>query len=190
MPITEGINSVIGKMEDSMKERLAKLGREFSVLRTGRANPMILEAVKVEYYGQQVPLKQVAAVSVPEARVLEVRPWDPSALAEIEKALQKADLGAQPHNDGKLVRLTLPAMNEERRKEMAKILRRMGEEFRVAVRNDRHEALGKIKQAEKAKEITQDDVKSLEARIQKVTDSYVKQVDEAVAQKEKEIATI
>ena len=190
MPITEEVNSVIAKMEESMKGRLSKLARDFSVLRTGRANPLILESVKVEYYGQEVPLKQVAAVSVPEARVMEIRPWDPSALADIEKALQKADLGAQPQNDGKLVRLTLPAMSEERRKEMAKIVRRMGEEFRVAVRNDRHEALGKIKQAEKAKEVTQDDVKSLEARIQKVTDSCVNQVDEAVAQKEKEIATI
>ena len=188
--ITENANAAIGKMEASMKERIAKLQKDFSVLRTGRANPMVLESVKVEYYGQQVPLKQVAAVSVPEARVLEVRPWDPAALAEIEKALQKADVGAMPQNDGKMIRITLPAMTEERRKDLVKVIKKMGEEYRVAVRNDRHEALDKIKKAEKAKELTQDDVKGLEGRIQKITDSFVKQVDDNVAQKEKEITTI
>src|ERR1700674_4434055 len=162
MPITDGISSVLSKMEESMKDRLSKLAKEYSVLRTGRANPMILESVRVEYYGQLVPLKQVAAVSVPEARIMEIRPWDPSVLGDIEKALQKADLGAPPQNDGKLVRLTMPTMTEERRKDMAKIVRKMGEEFRVALRTDRHEALDKIKKAEKAKELTEDDVKSLE----------------------------
>jgi ribosome recycling factor len=190
MPITEGINQVLVKMEEAMKDRLAKLAKEYSVLRTGRANPMILENVKVEYYGQLVPLKQVAAVSVPEGRVLEVRPWDPTALIDLEKALQKADLGVQPQNDGKLIRMTMPTMTEERRKDMTKVIRKMGEEFRVAVRNERHDALDKIKRAEKAKEIGEDDVKSLEARIQKLTDQYVKQVDEAVVAKEKDITTI
>lgn len=190
MPITEAVNNALGQMESAMKERLNKLAKDFSVLRTGRANPLILESVKVEYYGQQVPLKQVAAVSIPEARVMEIRPWDPSALADIEKAIQKADLGAMPQNDGKMIRLTLPSMTEERRKDMVKVVKKMGEEFRVAVRNDRHDALGKIKAAEKAKEITQDEVKGLEARIQKVTDSFVKQIDDSVAAKEKEITTI
>jgi len=190
MPITEAINSVLSKMEESMKQRLAKLAKEFSILRTGRANPMILEAVKVEYYGQLVPLKQVAAVSVPEARVMEIRPWDPSARPEIDKALQKADLGAQPQNDGKLIRLALPSLSEERRRDLVKVVKRMAEEFRVALRNDRHETLDKIKKAEKAKEIGQDDARALEARIQRITDSYVKQVDEQVAQKEKEITTV
>jgi ribosome recycling factor len=190
MPVTEAVNAAIGQMEAAMKERLSKLAKDFSVLRTGRANPLILEAVKVDYYGQQVPLKQVAAVSVPEARVLEIRPWDPTALPEIEKSIQKADLGAMPQNDGKMIRLTLPAMTEERRKDMVKVVKKMGEEFRVGVRNDRHDALGKIKSAEKAKEITQDDLKGLEGRIQKITDSFVKQIDDAVAAKEKEITTI
>lgn len=190
MPITANVNAVLSQMENSMKERLSKLAKDFSVLRTGRANPLILESVKVEYYGQQVPLKQVAAVSVPEARVMEIRPWDPSALGEIEKAIQKADLGAMPQNDGKMIRLTLPTMTEERRKDMVKLVKKMGEEFRVAVRNDRHEGLNKIKAAEKAKEITQDDVKGLEGRIQKTTDSFIKQIDDAIAAKEKEITTI
>jgi len=190
MPITEAVNAVLGKMEESMKERLAKLAKDFAVLRTGRANPMLLETVKIEYYGQLVPLKQVAAVSVPEARVLEIRPWDPSALGEIEKALKNTDLGAPPQNDGKLVRVVLPTMSEERRKDMAKVLKRMGEDSRVAVRNDRRDALEKIKKAQKLKELTEDDVKGLEVRVQKLTDGYIKQIDEQVSLKEKEIATV
>ena len=190
MPITEPINAVLGRMEENMKDRLAKLNKDFSVLRTGRANPMVLESIKVEYYGQPVPLKQVAAVSVPEARVMEIRPWDPTVLPELEKALQKTDVGAPPQNDGKVIRINLPSLTEDRRKEMVKVVKKIGEEYRVAVRADRHEALDKIKKAEKAKELTQDDVKGLEARIQKTTDHYVKLVDDAVAAKEKEITTI
>jgi len=190
MPITEAINGVFAKMEEAMKERLARLAREFSLLRTGRANPMLLEGVKVEYYGQQVPLKQVAAVSVPEARVMEIRPWDPSVLKELEKALSQADLGGQPMNDGKLIRLCLPAMNEDRRKELGKVVKRMGEEAKVALRGERHEALEKLKKAEKAKEISQDELKALEAKVQKAVDQFVKQVDETAAAKEKEITTV
>ncbi|MFA6003695.1 MAG: ribosome recycling factor [Elusimicrobiota bacterium] len=190
MPITEAVNSLVVKMEEAMKERLARLAREFSSLRTGRANPMLLENIKVEYYGQQVPLKQVAAVSVPEARVMEVRPWDPSVLKELERSLSKADLGCQPMNDGKMIRLAMPAMNEDRRKELVKVVKRMGEEAKVGLRTDRHEALDKIKKAEKAKEISQDDVKGLDVRVQKLTDAYVQQVDDAAAVKEKEITTI
>ncbi len=190
MPITEAVSAVVQKMEESMKERLSKLAKDYSVLRTGRANPQVLEGVKVEYYGQLVPLKQVAAVTVPEARVMEVRPWDPTALGEIEKALQKMDVGAQPQNDGKMIRLTMPTMTEERRRDMVKVIKKMGEEFRVAVRSERHDALDKIKKAQKAKELTEDDVKALETRIQKTTDAYVKQVDDAVAAKEKEVTSI
>lgn len=190
MPITEGINAILGKMEENMRERLAKLGKEFSVLRTGRANPLILESIKVEYYGQQVPLKQVAAISVPEARVLEIRPWDPTALVDIEKALQKADVGAPPQNDGKMVRINLPTLSEDRRRDMVKLVKRIGEDAKVAVRADRHEALDKIKKSEKAKELSQDDAKGLEGKIQKITDSHIKLIDEQVAQKEKEVTTV
>lgn len=188
--VTEAINGVISKMEADMKERLGRLAREFSVMRTGRANPMMLENIKVEAYGSLVPLKQVAAVSVPEGRTLEVKPWDPSTLQDIEKAIQKSDLGINPQNDGKLVRITMPTMTEDRRKDMTKVIRKMGEEFRVAVRTERHAALDKIKRAEKAKEITEDDVKGLEGRIQKITDGFIKQVDDAVVAKEKEITSI
>jgi ribosome recycling factor len=190
MPITDAINAVLNQMEDAMKQRLQRLAKEYSTLRTGRANPQLLETVKVEYYGQQVPLKQVAAVSVPEARVMEIRPWDPTVLGDLEKALQKADIGAMPQSDGKMLRISLPAMTEDRRKDLVKVAKRMGEEQRVAIRTDRHEALEKLKKAEKAKEISQDEVRGLEARIQKTTDLYVAKVDAEAAAKEKEITTV
>lgn len=190
MPITEAVSAAVSQMENAMKDRLQRMSKEFSVLRTGRANPLILESIRVPYYGQDVPLKQVAAVSVPEARVLEIRPWDPTALGDIEKALQKADLGALPQNDGKLLRLTMPSMTEERRKEMVKLVKKIGEETKVGVRTERHAGLDAIKKAEKAKEITQDDLKALEVRIQKITDSFVKQIDEQIAAKEKEVVTV
>ena len=190
MPITEAINAVNAKMEEAMKERITRLGRDFSALRTGRANPMLLEGVKVEYYGQMVPLKQVAAVSVPEARTMEVRPWDPSVLKTLEKALSQADLGSAPQNDGKLIRINLPQMNEERRKEMVKVVKRMGEEAKVGLRTDRREALEKLKKAQKAKEMSEDDLEVMEAKVQKSIDAFSKQVDEVVAAKEKEITTV
>ena len=180
----------ISKMEEAMKERMAKLGRDMSAMRTGRANPLMLEAVKVEAYGSLVPLKQVAAVSVPEARTIEVRPWDPSTLQDIEKALQKADLGAMPQNDGKMIRVSLPMMSEDRRKDMVKLLKKLGEEFRVGVRNERQDALNKVKKSFQAKEITEDDLRGLEQRIQKITDAFTKQIDDQVAVKEKEVLTV
>ncbi len=187
MSEVESLHAVLGKLEGAMSERLQKLAKEYSLLRTGRANPLMLESVKIDYYGSATPLKQVAAISIPEARVFEVRPWDPSSLAEIEKALIKADLGAQPQNDGKFIRLALPAMTEERRKEMVKIVRKMAEEFRVAIRNDRHEAIEKIKKAQKARELGEDDARELEGRVQKITDAHIRKVDEQAALKEKEI---
>ncbi|MEK7656478.1 MAG: ribosome recycling factor, partial [Elusimicrobiota bacterium] len=143
-----------------------------------------------EYYGQPVPLKQVAAISIPEARVLEIRPWDPAMLGEIEKAVQKSDIGITPQNDGKALRLNLPTMTEERRKDMVKVLGRMGEDCRVAVRNDRRDAIEEIKKAGKDKKLSEDQQKTQEAAIQKLTDAYVKKVDEAVAEKQKEISTL
>jgi len=190
MPITEAINAVLAKMDEGMKDRIARMGRDFSALRTGRANPMLLENVKVDYYGQQVPLKQVAAVSVPEARVMEIRPWDPTVLKELEKALVKADLGAQPINDGKMIRLSMPAMNEERRRDLVKVVKKLGEEAKVGLRTDRHDALEKLKKAQKAKELSEDELKALEAKVQKSIDQFVKQVDDNTASKEKEIITV
>ncbi|MBI5884399.1 MAG: ribosome recycling factor [Elusimicrobia bacterium] len=184
------IDPVIARLESNMKERIVKLNQEFGAMRTGRASPQLLEGVKVEAYGQLVPLKQVAAVAVPEARTLEVRPWDPSVIGDIEKALQKADLGAMPKNDGKVVRVNLPPMTEDRRKDLVKLMRGKGEAYRVAIRGDRHEAIEAVKKAEKAKEITQDELRTSEARIQKVTDQYIAAVDKEMAAKEKELVTV
>ncbi len=183
-------DAVVTQMEGAMKERMARLAKDLSVVRTGRANPMMLESIKVEAYGSLVPLKQVGAVSVPEARTLEIRPWDPSTLQDIEKALQKADLGAMPQNDGKLIRLSLPMMTEERRKDLVKMIKKMGEEFKVGVRNDRQDGLNKLKKSFQAKEITEDALRLLEARVQKLTDSFTKQIDDSIVAKEKEITTI
>lgn len=188
--MSDAANAVIAKMEEAMKERLSKMGKDLSGMRTGRANPMMLESVKVEAYGSLVPLKQVAAVSVPEARTLEIRPWDPSTLQDLEKALQKADVGAMPQSDGKMLRINLPMMTADRRKDLVKLLKKTGEEFKVAVRNERQDALNKVKKSFQAKEITEDALRGFEARIQKLTDSFTKQIDDAVAVKEKEILTV
>jgi ribosome recycling factor len=183
-------DAVISKMEEAMKERLSKMAKDMSNMRTGRANPMMLESVKVEAYGTLVPLKQVAAVSVPEARTLEIRPWDPSTLQDLEKALQKADVGAMPQNDGKMLRISLPMMTADRRKDLVKLLKKTAEEFKVAVRNERQDALNKVKKSFQAKEITEDALRGFETRIQKITDSFTKQIDDSVAVKEKEILTV
>ena len=190
MTTTMSANEVISKMEEAMKDRLAKLGKDMSNMRTGRANPAMLESVKVEAYGSLVPLKQVAAVSVPEARTLEIRPWDPATLQDIEKALQKADIGAMPQSDGKMLRINLPMMTEERRKDLVKVRKKTGEEFKVGVRSERQDALNKIKKSFQAKEITEDALRGLEQRIQKATDASTKQIDDMHAVKEKEILTV
>jgi ribosome recycling factor len=190
MTVTDAVNATLAKMDEAMKDRLGKMAKDMSNMRTGRANPMMLESVKVEAYGSLVPLKQVAAVSVPEARTLEIRPWDPTTLVDIEKALQKADVGAMPQSDGKMLRISLPMMTEDRRKDLVKVLRKLGEEFKVGVRNERQDALNKVKKSFHAKDITEDDLRGLETRIQKTTDSYTKQIDDQLAAKEKEILTV
>jgi len=184
------VASLPADTESRMKGRLEKFRADLAAVRTGRANPQILDSVRVECYGQVMPLKQVAAVSVPEARTLEIRPWDPSTLEAIEKSLQKSDLGIPPQNDGKAIRLQLPSMTEERRKEMVKTLGRMAEEARVTLRNERRDSLESLKKAEKAKEISQDELKRMEETVQKLTDVYIKKLDEMLALKEKEVTTV
>lgn len=184
------MENVQAKTESQMKLRLDKFFSDLAGVRTGRANPQILDPIKVDCYGQLMALKQLAAISVPEARTLEIRPWDPSTLEAIDKALQKSDLGIPPQNDGKMIRLQLPSMTEERRKEMVKVLGKMAEEARVALRNERRDAIEALKKAEKAKEISEDERKRQEESIQKLTDAYIKKVDEALAQKTKEVTTI
>ena len=187
---TEAAGAVLTQMETAMKDRIARMQKEMSVMRTGRANPMMLESVKVEAYGSLVPLKQVAAVSVPEARTLEIRPWDPTTLQDIEKALQKADIGAMPQNDGKMIRISLPMMTEDRRKDLVKLVKKLGEEFKSGVRTDRQDGLNKLKKSFQSKEITEDDLRGLEQRVQKLTDSFTKQIDDSIVMKEKQITPI
>lgn len=184
------MSQILAKTEEKMKARLERFKQDLAGVRTGRANPQVLDGVRVEYFGQMVPLKQVAAVTVPEARTLEIRPWDPTVLAAIEKGIQKSDLGIPPQNDGTMVRLTMPTMTEERRKDLVKMLGKMAEEARVAMRNDRRESMETLKKSEKAKEISEDERKRADEQIQKLTDSYIKKIDESLAQKEKEVTTV
>jgi ribosome recycling factor len=188
--MAEDINSMLEQVELDMMERLDKFKRELSSLRTGRANPQLLDNVYVEYYGARVPLKQVAAISIPEARTLEIRPWDKTAIDTIEAELRKLDLGAAPVKNGDIIRINLPAMTEDQRKKMVKVVHSMGEDARVSVRNIRREAIEKVKKAEKVKEISEDDTERYETAIQKTTDAYVKNIDGVAESKEKDLLTV
>ncbi|MBI5744378.1 MAG: ribosome recycling factor [Elusimicrobia bacterium] len=184
------MEEVISEAEMEMIERIDKLKREFTSLRTGRANPQLLDGVTVEYYGARVPLKQVAAVSVPEARTLEVRAWDAGAVDAVEAELRKMDFGSSPSRNGGVIRINLPPMTEDQRKKMVKVVHSMGEDSRVQVRNVRRDALEKVKKAQKAGAISEDDFKRHEEAVQKLTDTYVKNVDDMAAAKEKDLLTI
>jgi ribosome recycling factor len=173
--------------DEQMQKTLARMKSELGTLRTGRASTTLLENVRVEYYGTPTPLNQVAGMAAPEPRTLEVRPWDKGAIGEIEKAILKSDLGLTPTNDGSVIRLQIPALTEERRKDLIKIVRKMAEEYRVALRNERRDAVERLKKAEKNKEISEDDRTSGEHEIQKMTDLYIKRVDEMLAGKERDI---
>ena len=176
--------------EEAMKKTIEKVKHDFSTVRTGRANAALLDGIKVESYGSLMALNQVAGVSVPDGRTLEIRPWDLSQLAAIEKAILKSDLGLTPVNDGKLIRISIPALTEERRKEIIKVVNKMSEDYKVAVRNERRNIIDQIKQAEKNKEITEDDRKKYENDSQKLTDTYIKKVEELVKQKEEDLMKI
>ncbi|MFH1725770.1 MAG: ribosome recycling factor [Elusimicrobiota bacterium] len=173
-----------------MKERIAKLKADLGGVRTGRANPLLLEGIKVDYYGQPAPIKQVAAISVPDGRTLEIRPWDPTVIAALEKAIQDSDIGVRPQNDGKVIRLSFPTMTEERRKEVGKLVGKIGEEYRVSIRGDRRVAMESIKKRAKEEKLPEDQRKAFEGAIQKLTDAYIEQVDKTVAEKQEEVASI
>ena len=173
--------------ETRMQGALDALGREFAGVRTGRANAALLEHVRVDYYDTPTPLNQVASVSVPDARTLMIQPWDQSVLTKIERAIQKSDLGLTPVNDGKVIRLTIPPLNEERRKQLAKSVGKLAEEARVAIRNVRREAKEKIKGLLKEKKISEDDERRSETVLQKLTDRSTQKVDELLKKKEQEI---
>ena len=176
--------------ENKMGKTIAALQADLGAIRAGRANPAILDKVTVEYYGVATPIQQVGTVAVPEPRTITIQPWDASILGEIEKAILKSDVGINPNNDGKMIRLNFPPLTEERRKELVKGISKRGEEAKVAVRNIRRDALEGFKKQKKDGEITEDDLKNLETKIQKLTDKFVAEVDSVVAAKEKEILEV
>lgn len=176
--------------ETKMGKTIDVLSKELAAIRAGRANPGVLNKIIVEYYGAPTPLPQVAAVSTPDPRTLQIQPWDASILRKIEKAIQMSDLGLNPQNDGKSIRLTFPPLTEERRKELIKQVSKIGEESKVAIRNVRREAIDKFKAAQKKSEMTEDELHDAEDKMQKTTDKFVKEIDGIVAKKSKELAEV
>ena len=176
--------------KEKMTKSLNALGNEFASIRAGRANPGVLDKVMVDYYGAPTPVNQMAAVSVSEARILVIQPWDKSTLKLIEKAIQAADIGIQPVNDGNVIRLAFPQLTEDRRKELCKSIKKYGEECKVTVRSIRRDTMEKYKAMKKNSEITEDDLKDCEKKVQDLTDKMCADVDKMVADKEKEIMTV
>jgi ribosome recycling factor len=181
------ISETLEEAKDQMEKSLAALKRDFNRVRTGRASLSLLDGIRADYYGQPTPLNQMASISVPEARLIVIQPWDPKSCDAIEKAILASDLGLTPNNDGKVVRIGIPPLTEERRKELVKVTRKMGEETKVAVRNARRDANEMLKELKKEGEVSEDDAYRGQDEVQKLTDQYVAKVDEAMAEKEKEI---
>ena len=173
-----------------MEKTLKVLSSDFAAIRAGRANPAVLDRITVDYYGTQTPINQMAAVSVQDARVLVIQPWDKTSLKAIEKAIQASDLGINPANDGSVIRLTFPQLTEERRKDLCKEIKKLGEDAKVAVRSIRRDANDKVKNMKKEGELTEDDVKVFDKDIQKLTDKFTDLIDSEVSVKEKEILSI
>ena len=177
-------------IEEKMDKTISVFSENLSEVRAGRANPAILNKVKIDYYGTPTPINQVAGVSVPEARLIVIQPWDASVLKEIERAILASDIGINPNNDGKVIRLSFPELNEERRKELVKEIRKTAEEARVAVRSIRRDGIDEFKKKQKESEITEDDLHTAEEQIQKITDKKIEEIDSILANKEKEIMSI
>ena len=184
------MEAVFAKTKEKMDKCLTSLERDFAAIRAGRANPAVLDKVMVDYYGVPTPINQMAAVSVPEARLLVVQPWDTSLLKDLERAIQMSDVGINPQNDGKVLRLNFPPLTEDRRKEIVKEIREMAEESKVQVRNARREAIDKIKALKKSGDITEDDQKNGEKKVQDLTDKFTKEIDAISEKKQKEIMAI
>ena len=178
------------ELEERMQKTIDVFSQYLSEIRAGRANPAILNKISVEYYGVPTPINQVAGISVPEARTIVIQPWDASVLKAIEKAILASDIGLNPNNDGKVIRLNFPELTEERRKELAKDIRKIAEESRVAIRSIRRDGMEDVKAKCKASEITEDDKSTLEDKIQKLTDKYIAEIDKMLENKEKEIMSI
>lgn len=178
------------QVEAKMQKSIDNLQENFNAIRAGRANPHVLDKITVDYYGAPSPINAVANIQVPEARMITITPWDPSMLKEIEKAVQSSDLGINPANDGKMLRLVFPMLTEDRRKELVKQVKTYGEEAKVVIRNVRREYIDKMRASNKKKELTDDSLKEYEEKVQKITDKFIKSVDDSCAKKEKELMEI
>ncbi|MCR4692783.1 MAG: ribosome recycling factor [Firmicutes bacterium] len=176
--------------EEKMNKRVDDFHAELKTIRAGRANASVLDKIAVEYYGTMTPIAQIGSISTPEPRILVIQPWDQSILSEIEKAINKSEIGIAPQNDGKVIRLNFPPLTEERRKELVKTVKKYSEEVKVQIRNVRRDALDDFKKKQKASEITEDDFKGIEKDIQNLTDKFIKEIDDITASKEKEILDV
>lgn len=177
-------------LKDKMEKAINAYSERLAEVRAGRANPAILNKVKIDYYGTPTPVSQVAGISVPEARLIVIQPWDASVLKEIEKAILAADIGINPNNDGKVIRLAFPELNEERRKEIVKDIKKMAEEAKIVVRNARRDGIDEAKAKQKEGEITEDELKQAENEIQKITDKSIEEIDSILDKKEKEVMSV
>ena len=186
----EKMEEMLLELSDRMDKTVSVLKEDFAAIRAGRANPHILDKITIDYYGQQTPLNQVGNISVADARCLVVSPWDSSLLKEIDKAILAANIGLTPTNDGKVIRLVFPMLTEERRKDLAKQIKKMGEDSKVAARNVRRDGMETIKKAKNAKEITEDDVAAYEKEVEKLTAKCIESIDKAVQEKEKDIMSV
>jgi len=184
------MDSVIKDAKTRMKKAIENLEKEFSKLRTGRASTSLVEDLQVDYYGTPTPLNQIASISIPDSRTIAIQPWDKNAFSDVEKAIMKSDLGLTPVNDGKLIRINIPALTEERRKDLVKMAKKMTEDSKIAIRNIRRDANDALKGMKNDKKLTEDELHRGEGEVQKLTDEYVKKSDEVLADKEKEIMEI
>ncbi|MBR4361370.1 MAG: ribosome recycling factor [Ruminococcus sp.] len=184
------MKATIDSAKEKMNKSLDALSKEFAAIRAGRANPAVLDKVMVDYWGTPTPINQMAAISVQEGRILVISPWEKNQLKPIEKAIQASDIGINPTNDGSVIRLAFPQLTEERRKELCKGVKKLGEECKVAIRGIRRDTMDKLKKMEKNSEITEDDLKDCEKKVQDITDKSCNEADKAVSEKEKEIMTV
>ena len=184
------MKEIQNKLQQQMDKTIEALKHEFSTIRAGRANAQMLDKIRVDYYGTPTPINQVGSISVPEPRTLMINPWDKSAMKDIETAIRNSDLGLNPTNDGEVIRLNVPALTEERRKELCKQAKKASEDFKVRIRNERRDANDKLKKLEKEGEITEDDLKKAQDNVQKMTDKYTKEIDTLLDAKEKDIMAV
>lgn len=184
------VKELLHETEEKMKKVIAATKREFAAVRTGRASVSLVEGIHIDYYGTPTPLKQLATISTPDVKLIIIQPWDPSTLGEIEKAIQKSSLGVMPTNDGKLIRISIPPLSEERRQELIKITKKMAEDGRVSIRTVRRDANEHLKKLEKDKFATEDQMYKAQEKVQEFTDKYIKEIDQVLAEKDKELMEV